>query len=173
MARLAASEIRSALPQRSPKPLIVPCTCAAPASTAASELATARSQSLWQWMPTGTRTAAIAARVSGGDFLGHAAAVGVAEHDQPCPGLGRRPDRLRGRNRGRPSSRRRNARRRRSPRRPGCDQVGDALAIMARFSSPLVRKHFGGVEERRLAHQRDHRRAGVQQGLQPAGPRRP
>ena len=50
--------IRSALPQRSPKPLIVPCTCTAPASTAASELATATSQSLWQWMPTGTRSAA-------------------------------------------------------------------------------------------------------------------
>ena len=44
------------MPQRSPKPLIVPWTCTAPASTAASELATANSQSLWQWMPTGTAT---------------------------------------------------------------------------------------------------------------------
>ena len=56
-ARLAITEIRSALPHRSPKPLIVPCTWTAPASTAASELATARSQSLWQWMPTGTASA--------------------------------------------------------------------------------------------------------------------
>ena len=36
-------------------------------------------------MPTGTATAATAARVIGGDLLGHAAAVGVAEHDQPRP----------------------------------------------------------------------------------------
>ena len=43
---------RSTLPQRSPMPLIVPCTCVAPAATAASVLATATSQSLWQWMPT-------------------------------------------------------------------------------------------------------------------------
>ena len=56
-------EIRSALPHRSPKPLIVPWTWTAPASTAASELATARSQSLWQWMPTGTGRPATAAAV--------------------------------------------------------------------------------------------------------------
>ncbi len=53
-----------ALPQRSPKPLMTPCTCVAPAATAASELATASSASLWQWMPSGTPTAARAARVA-------------------------------------------------------------------------------------------------------------
>ena len=31
---------------------MVPCTCVAPASTAAIELATAHPVSLWQWMPT-------------------------------------------------------------------------------------------------------------------------
>ena len=40
------------MPVRSPYPLIVPCTCVAPASTAASVLATAQPVSLWQWMPT-------------------------------------------------------------------------------------------------------------------------
>ena len=39
---------------RSPYPLIVPCTWLAPASTAASVLATAQPVSLWQWMPTRT-----------------------------------------------------------------------------------------------------------------------
>ncbi|MBV6476602.1 MAG: hypothetical protein MOGDAGHF_02197 [Rhodocyclaceae bacterium] len=34
-------------------PLMVPCTCVAPACTAITELATAISQSLWQWMPIG------------------------------------------------------------------------------------------------------------------------
>ncbi len=84
------TEIRSALPQRSPKPLIVPCTCTAPASTPASELATASSQSLWQWMPTGTLSTPAAWRVERGDLLRHAAAVGVAEHDDlgPCFGGG-------------------------------------------------------------------------------------
>ena len=46
--------MRFALPVRSPMPLIVPCTCVAPASTAISELATAQPPSLWQWMPIAT-----------------------------------------------------------------------------------------------------------------------
>ncbi len=45
-------EQRLALPQRSPRPLIVPWTMVAPASTAASEFATANSLSLCAWMPT-------------------------------------------------------------------------------------------------------------------------
>ncbi len=43
--------VRLALPVRSPSPLRVPCTCPAPASTAAIELATAQPVSSWQWMP--------------------------------------------------------------------------------------------------------------------------
>ena len=46
------SEHRLALPQRSPRPFSVPWICRAPARTAASELATACSVSLWAWMPT-------------------------------------------------------------------------------------------------------------------------
>ena len=42
----------SALPVRSPYPFTVPCTWLAPASIAASELATAQPVSLWQWMPS-------------------------------------------------------------------------------------------------------------------------
>ena len=53
---------RSTLPQRSPMPLIVPCTCVAPARTAASVLATATSQSLWQWMPSSHAERAAAPR---------------------------------------------------------------------------------------------------------------
>ena len=45
-------ETRLALPVRSPHPLIVPWTCVAPISTAAIELATPHSASLWQWIPT-------------------------------------------------------------------------------------------------------------------------
>ena len=44
-------EQRLALPQRSPTPLMVPCTWLHPSSTAARELATASSESLWAWMP--------------------------------------------------------------------------------------------------------------------------
>ncbi len=40
----------AALPARSPRPLIVHSTCRAPASTAASALATAMPRSLWQWV---------------------------------------------------------------------------------------------------------------------------
>ena len=42
---------RSVLPTRSPMPFTVPCTLVAPARTAASVLATAHPESLWQWMP--------------------------------------------------------------------------------------------------------------------------
>ena len=50
--RFATMVSRSALPVRSPYPLRVPWTCTAPASTAASEFATAHPVSLWQWMPS-------------------------------------------------------------------------------------------------------------------------
>ncbi len=88
----AMIDTRLALPQRSPKPLIVPCTCTAPASTAASEFATASSQSLWQWMPSGSSTAAAAARVASATTARQGASARVAE-DQTCvaPAGGRRP----------------------------------------------------------------------------------
>ena len=58
--RLAMTVSRSALPVRSPWPLTVPCTCMAPASTAAIVLATAQPVSLWQWMPRSMPTCAAA-----------------------------------------------------------------------------------------------------------------
>ena len=43
-----------ALPARSPMPLMVHSTCVAPALTAASELATAKPRSSWQWVEIST-----------------------------------------------------------------------------------------------------------------------
>ena len=75
-------DTRSTLPQRSPMPLIVPCTCVAPSRTAARVLATARSQSLWVWMPSGDRRRAAGPRATiSATSVGQAAAVGVAEHE--------------------------------------------------------------------------------------------
>src|SRR3970040_1114726 len=48
-------EQRFALPHRSPYPLIVPCTCVTPFSTAPRELATAISEWLGVWIPSGSR----------------------------------------------------------------------------------------------------------------------
>ena len=77
------TEQRLALPQRSPKPLIVPCTWRAPAATAASVLATASSPSLWQWMPTGARRTRRRRRATASaTSRRQRAAVGVAE-DEP------------------------------------------------------------------------------------------
>src|SRR2546427_438779 len=61
-ARLGMIETRFALPQRSPKPFIVPCTWPTPSVTAASEFATAHSASLWTWMPSGVRTTFLTSR---------------------------------------------------------------------------------------------------------------
>ena len=73
--RLATTDTRFAFPQRSPYPLIVPWTMSAPAATPSRVLATASSQSLWQWMPTpadwstsasARRTACTPSRISPG-----------------------------------------------------------------------------------------------------------
>ena len=85
-------ETRLALPVRSPTPFIVPCTWRAPASTAASVLATPHSASLWQWMPTRTRspTAADDRGRRLGDLRRQRRAVRVAEGDRLGAGAGRR-----------------------------------------------------------------------------------
>lgn len=57
------TEIRLAFPQRSPNPFMVPWTWTAPASTAASEFATARSQSLCVWIPTAAESSLTTFRV--------------------------------------------------------------------------------------------------------------
>ena len=102
----------------------------------------------------------------GGDFLGQTTAVGVAEHHQPRPGLGGRLDRLPGvvgvelpaveemlgvENH----------------LASGLDQAGDALADHGQVLRAAGAQHLRGMEDRRLAHQGDHLRAGVQQGLEP------
>ena len=63
---------RLALPVRSPMPFIVPWTWVAPASTAASVLATPQPTSSWQWMPMRTRSpsAATTAGVASAIWLG-------------------------------------------------------------------------------------------------------
>ncbi len=75
--------VRLALPVRSPRPLSVPCTWPAPASTAAIELATAQPVSSWQWMPivTSVPTWACTAPTISLDLVGQRPAVGVAQHD--------------------------------------------------------------------------------------------
>ena len=83
------------VPQRSPRPLSVPCTCRAPARTAARELATAFSVSLWAWMPRWSAGNVLRdPRDDARDLVRQGAAVGVAEHDpagaRPPGGTGRR-----------------------------------------------------------------------------------
>ena len=82
---------RFALPQRSPRPFSVPCTCRAPASIAASVFATALPVSSWVWMPSRSpgMPAAITARVIRADLGRQRAAVGVAEHHPAGAGVER------------------------------------------------------------------------------------
>ena len=84
-------ETRLALPQRSPKPLMVPWTWRTPSSTAAMVLATATSLSLCAWMPKATLGSAFCARGARAARIGarHRAAVGVAEDDDVGAGVGR------------------------------------------------------------------------------------
>ena len=73
---------RFAFPVRSPMPLIVPCTCVAPASTATSVFATAQPPSSCVWMPSATRRQRLAHRRDDRRDLGRQrAAVRVAQHD--------------------------------------------------------------------------------------------
>ena len=84
-------EQRLALPQRSPRPLSAPWICLAPPRSAAKEMATACSVSLWAWMPRfapGTR--APTSRDDLLDLVRQRAAVGVAQHHPARAGLIRR-----------------------------------------------------------------------------------
>ena len=56
-------EHRLALPQRSPTPLMVPCTWMAPSRTPTSELTTAHSESLWVWIPNGCARAGLSSQM--------------------------------------------------------------------------------------------------------------
>ena len=71
-----------------------PCTWVAPASTAASEFATAQPLSLWAWMPTRTPVGLDDVVHHVGDPAGQHPAVGVAERDHVGAGVVRRPQHL-------------------------------------------------------------------------------
>ena len=73
---------------------MVPCTWVAPASTAASELATAQPVSLWQWMPEPAPGGRHAPRAPCRRPAGQHPAVGVAQRDDLGPGLGGEPHHL-------------------------------------------------------------------------------
>ena len=73
-------------------PLSVPWIWRAPATTAASELATACSVSLWAWMPRCDPGTSLATRANDRrDLLRQAAAIGVAQHHPARAGLEGRP----------------------------------------------------------------------------------
>ena len=82
------TEIRLALPQRSPQPLIVPWTWVQPASIPAKAFATATSQSLWVWMPRRVGIGLAHHPDHLGDGAGEAAAVRVAHRDPVGAGGG-------------------------------------------------------------------------------------
>ena len=141
--RSAMIVIRLALPVRSPMPLIVPCTCVAPASTAVSVLATAQPESSWVWMPSAHARQRFGDHREGrADLRRQRAAVGVAQHERA-----RRPPRRRragspARSRGRARSRRRSARRRAARACPRRRRKATESAIIARFSSRETRTTF-------------------------------
>ena len=76
------TEIRLTLPQRSPTPLMVPCTWIAPSRTAVSELMTAISPSLWVWIPNGVFYDQFEVTDDAFHFPGQCPAVGVAQDDR-------------------------------------------------------------------------------------------
>ena len=165
---------RSALPVRSPYPLSVPCTWTTPASTAASELATAQPVSLWQWMPSGRRRRlAHGVRRRRRRSVGQHAAVGVAQRDDLGAGLDGGARRPRRRTPGRSGSRRRSARRRGTPGAPRRAGARRCRATIARFSASVVRSASSTCRRCALGDQRHDRRAASRRGPGPAGRRRP
>ena len=79
------------MPARSPMPLMVHSTCRAPAWTAASEFATARPRSLWQWTLMIARLPAAATSV--GDHLAELVGRAVAHRVRDVDRGGARVDR--------------------------------------------------------------------------------
>ena len=136
--------MRFALPVRSPMPLIVPCTCVAPASTAASVLATAQPASSWQWMPSATPGSA--SRDDGHDRARSAAAAS-RRWCRTARRARRRPRRRRAGSRARSRGRRAKPSKKcsasSSTRLPSRDEEGDRLAdhrevLLARDAHDLL-----------------------------------
>ncbi len=163
------SVTRLALPQRSPMPFSVPWIWRTPASTAASELATACPVSLWAWMPRwspGT-TSAITAPTMARDLVRHACRH-WCRRARPSARRPHRPSwHRRAHSRDWPCSRRRNARSRRSASLPaaigGLDAVADGRRGFPRCVQPSATRD---VIVPALGDEAD----GV--GLRPAGARR-
>ena len=139
-------ETRFALPQRSPQPFIVPCTCVAPASTAASELATPQ-----LGVVVAVDADPHARRRSAGHRVGRRLGrPGAAARSRWCrtattrvgARLGGGAQARAARSRGRRGSRRRSARRRRSRACPAPTRKATDSAIMRRFSSRSTRTTF-------------------------------
>ena len=134
---------RFALPVRSPMPLIVPCTCVAPASTATSVFATAQPESLWVWIPSARLGQRLAHRLDRPlDARRQRAAVGVAEDHPLGARLGRGAQCLDRVAPSRARSRRRSARRRRARACPARTRNATDSAMIARFSCGSTRTTF-------------------------------
>ena len=127
---------RFALPTRSPIPLIVPCTCVAPPSTAVSVFATAQPESSWVWIPSATSgSASRDDRQRDADLRRQRAPVGVAQHDPLGPRVGRGAQRSPAHSRDLRRSRRRSARRRAARACRVAIRNATDSAIIFRFSS--------------------------------------
>ena len=128
--------MRLALPQRSPMPFSVPWIWRTPASTAASELATAWPVSSWAWMPRWSpgMTCARPRRRSRSTSSGMRAAIGVAEHHPARAGIVGRLGAGQRIVRDWPCSRRRNARSRPAPpcrrRRAASTDCADGVEVL-------------------------------------------
>ena len=134
------SVTRLALPQRSPRPLSVPWMWRAPASTAASEFATAQPQSSWAWMPSLIARDGHSSRRGRSRSTSCGSVPPLVSHKTTqrapaswaVPRAGERvdPDW--------PCSRRRNARNRRCTSRPRARAAATLSRMPARFSCGVV-----------------------------------
>ena len=134
-------EHRLALPQRSPKPLIVPCTWTAPCSTAVrrvghGQLGVVVAMDAERTVDRRGAPRAVASAI----VAGQGAAVGVAQHDAVAPPAAAARQAVAARSRDRPDSRRRSARRRRSPPRVLAADSSTESWIISRFSSREIRR---------------------------------
>ena len=93
ISRLATTAMRSALPVRSPYPLMQPWTWTTPEATAAIEFATAQPESLCAWMPRARRDLRRDLADDARHVVGKHPAVGVAQHEGARPGVGGRLER--------------------------------------------------------------------------------
>ena len=131
----------------------------------ARELATATSQSLWQWMPSSTRRRRRASSTAGRDLLRQRAAVGVAQDDHRRPGVLGGPQRLQGvvAVAAQPVEEVLGVVKHLAPGRLAVGHgVGDHVQVF--FQADV--QHLADLHVPRLADDGDDRRAGVEQRLE-------